>query len=1193
MPYAGWLIPGDYKTSWTRGTGGTGVIRSRSSIRSGEGYVLGAVMAILAILLTLVAALQYQGMARRRNAVIMEAQYLAERSADNLQNNLDSSLIGVRPTGMPDMFFADDTITNKVTGPTYLDPVDKNSVFMNTDLYYRAADKYSAKLYEEPDFLGVGSSKNVQVSDKLRGRNRLIPPQSIRLEGHPRSWNPQYDLYRRTRFKSVYQAGFPYAAFAPGNNGSIEIEKVATWAQPAYGQLDEKTQNPLDVHSGLKPLVGANNDVTINEFVYGDAYSKAGKLSVKGGAVGFTGYLPYERWGRKSYFQILQESVASIQSRLNSVSTDKTAAVFGKLSFAETRRLVTKGTTPRNFLTYQAAAEWWFFMIPTVKAEGPSLRIRMHIPMPADTQLGADGAAAAPKVRRIQKLQDEIKDLQNQLLPDDVNDDERSWTKTTPGLLPKLKRTSDEFRKLERERDQLQREHYQMTLSGASPKQLEKKQKQINAKNKQVNKKRGEVERLDKDVKRKENSIATKKRTVDDIKKDLDSQVSMWQEGDPKGPDQTMDFLMTQMKVGGNPRAAEHAKTKPKKANSQKKKKDDKTALLSSKGMLFHSYAGIMVRLAAQFRQLLVNAVSSFPMRTITINLGFTKFSFTIPDFTRIVEWVRNIGRDLLNGLQNMFVYEVPLVYLDGRKLKPITSGNFAVDDTFNVPPGRTFMIDGNMTIKGDLWLQKGSSMTINGNLQMVRPGLRSAVFQYADMMLPSGRIYMEEGSSLVVTGNLDAAGDKYLGSVVACGPAEMNHGLSATIICNGYVNLPHGTGGGLPLEDLVGWAKGDGQRSTARKLIEDWAPNLSKAPRVLGPFQPRTPYFGRYPVTFRVFPPKPVPIPTFETLGQNQNVHLFRLLTEIFNLQLNLALGENFSTVCFWWGFGGEQVGIFPKSAAASAKNEISKNMYKVTPWFDWTSNFDASSMMGGLLQKSKDTVSQPDLIAKTVAVVVAEAANPDPTGASMAVVDRVLEETLGAGSAGALSDQLLADINPTLKVPGGVDFSIFESLKYVVRDIEDAVNGLSPSSGIGVSDKQERESANVLLVECPGIFVYGERHVQLGPSRWIETPSVRAVGCFASGGDVTANVRYTIGSLMSGNGRIKARELYYSPYFTRSSVYIPKALHKGGKRISANDDYWANAVNVKYGKKLDPKQALDIPKIPVFFPAAEGWGP
>ena len=185
------------------------------------------------------------------------------------------------------------------------------------------------------------------------------------------------------------------------------------------------------------------------------------------------------------------------------------------------------------------------------------------------------------------------------------------------------------------------------------------------------------------------------------------------------------------------------------------------------------------------------------------------------------------------------------------------------------------------------------------------------------------------------------------------------------------------------------------------------------------------------------------------------------------------------------------------------------------------------------------------------------------------------------------------MSRINPIIKVPGGKDFSIFEPLKNAIKDIEDAVNGLSPSSGLAVSEKQEQESAHMLLVECPGVFIYGERSIQIGPSNWYDTPSVRAVGCFVSNGDITANARYTIGSLMSGNGRIKARELYYTPSFTRTSVYKPKELQKGGRRVSANDDYWANAVNIKYGKQLDTKEALDVPSLPVFFKSAEGWGP
>ena len=58
------------------------MVRSKFRRPKRRGYVLIAVLAVIAVLVTIVAILQYQGMARRRNAVLMEAQYLARRAFD-------------------------------------------------------------------------------------------------------------------------------------------------------------------------------------------------------------------------------------------------------------------------------------------------------------------------------------------------------------------------------------------------------------------------------------------------------------------------------------------------------------------------------------------------------------------------------------------------------------------------------------------------------------------------------------------------------------------------------------------------------------------------------------------------------------------------------------------------------------------------------------------------------------------------------------------------------------------------------------------------------------------------------------------------------------------------------------------------------------------------------------------------------
>ena len=1161
---------------------------------SSSGYLIGVVMAVIAILVTLVAALQYQGMARKRGAVVMEAKYQAERSADNLLNDLWSSLIGVRPSGTEEMFFADGTITSHTTGPSFDGDVDRNIVFLEADVRDQSARNYAGNLWGDPSFMNVGSAPNARRTDTLRDRLRTIPSQSLRVEGQPRSWNPQYDLYKRTRFKSVFQAGFPYAAFAPGPNGGVELEKVSTWNQAVYSQFDDTSHDPLRYGSGLKPLVGAGGDVKVQDFAYGEAHSREGKLTVKGGAAGFVGYLPHEYWGKKSYFKYLQQSIGVVRAGLDKVATDKTGTIFGKLNLPETMSLIANGSTPKNFLTYQAAAEWWFFMIPSVRPFGPTLEIRLHVPLPADTQAVGDAGSVAAKFAQIKALEKTVKELQNKLLPEAVDRDQKKWTKDTPGLLPKLHLQAKAYRKLEAEREQLEAEYRELESSFADQDELDQKQREIDKKNRELAKKREEIEQIDREVRRAEDDIELNKRLIGDLQKRLQEVVSNWEEGDPKGPNLTMQQLMSSLPVGKLPNLKSRSRYGPKKANQQVKTKNDPTKLLSRKGMLFHSYAAVLVRLAAQFRSILEHAMNTFPMRTIRIPLIFWETKeIQVPDHTRTGEWLQGIGDKLVVGLKNMVVYEVPLVFLKGKVLKPISNDNFSIPTTFNVPTGRTFKVQSSMTIQGDLWLQKGSSMIVGGNLKLLPGGYLTGGARYTEMLLPTGRIWMEEGSSLIVQGDLEALGDRYLGSIAVCGPAGVNHGLTSTVICDGRVLLPHGTGGGLSFEDFMQWTIGGDAGKLAKDFLEETAPNLCKLPRVFGAFRARTPYFGRYPLTFRVFPPKPVPIPTFEPTGQNANVNLLLLLSEIFEKQLNLTLGENFYTTCLWWGLRSQQVAVVPKLVTSSAKSEMTKGAKNLLPLVEWSGAFNIPSKVEWVVKKSTDLVSDHKLIAKTLTVVLVDALNPDPTGASQPLVDKALDEVLGPDSVGTVADVLLADLNPTIRVPGGLEPDPFKPMKNALKELRDAVNGLSPASGLTVDKQQKRKSAMALIVECPGVFVYGHRSIQLGPSNWNETPSARALGCFASEGDVTANVRYLIGSVISGDGRIKARELYYTPYFTRSSVYQPKELKKGGTNVSANYEYWENAVNMAYGQKLDSQTALDIPNSPVYFQAAQGWGP
>ncbi|MCA9780276.1 MAG: hypothetical protein KC800_26305, partial [Candidatus Eremiobacteraeota bacterium] len=259
-----------------------------------RGYVLIAVLAVIAVLVTIVAILQYQGMARRRNAVLMEAQYLARRAYDTTEGVLQSNLEGELPSGMTEVVVLDDDSVSFDAGGDPVGSLDSNSVYVDGLVHSRAGRLGGATIYKDESRRNIGTTPELLVEEEMHGRSRQTYPYTLRIEGQPTSWNPTFDLFKRNRFQSIYMAGFPYAAYAPGDGATIEIEKVRTWAVPTIDEYDPDEVNPLELDSGVVPLVGAGGDVTISNLRYGEVYSKSGKVEIAAGnGISFTGYLPY------------------------------------------------------------------------------------------------------------------------------------------------------------------------------------------------------------------------------------------------------------------------------------------------------------------------------------------------------------------------------------------------------------------------------------------------------------------------------------------------------------------------------------------------------------------------------------------------------------------------------------------------------------------------------------------------------------------------------------------------------------------------------------------------------------------------------------------------------------------------------------------------------------------------------------
>lgn len=1167
-------------------------------IRRNKGYVLIAVLAMIAVLLTIVAVLQYQGMARRRNAVLMEAQYMARLAFESAQAVMEANLEGELPPGMEEVVFLEDEVVSFNAGDDPTGSVDSNSVYIETEVYSRAGSDSGSHIYKGESKRDIGTTEQQIGEVELHGRNRSTHPYSLRVEGKPTSWNPTYDLFKRNRFQATYLGGFPYAAYAPGSGATVEIDKLRTWAMPTIDEYDANEVNPLDLNNGLTPFVGAGGDVIVVDAGQGELYSQAGTISVEeGNAIGFTGRLPYQSLAGTDYFSHLTQSIEKVVDELDSVSTDKSAAVFGKLSLAQTVNWIIKGKTPSNFLSYQSASAWWFFLIPSYVMGPGYIDFKLHVPLPADLGPGWDALGTAPSLVSITNLMDRNKELNKELLPESAPDNEEEWDSSTPGLLPKLAVLADEYNAEAEELDTLEEEYQQLQSSGANDDTLEAKLEQIEAKREVVDRLHEEVEDLDQEVQRKEDTIEHNKEQIEELRSQIEGLASDWLEGDPKGPMQLTETALCWTKIGTAPNNGVVKNTEPKNSKEQKNSKDsgkgDDKYWMSQRGMVYHSYAAFTGRLAVQVVNIIKQALTTFPMKKVKIKIkipGVKRFKTKlkiVPDISKIPAWLKGVGEEISQGLQNLVVYEVPLLYLGGRPIEKIVGKNFKIYDTFQVPMGRTFKLDGDMTIHGDLWLQKGSSMTVTGDLVMKRPHKQTdaMMLDFHTMMTPRGRIYMEEGTSLVVGGDLEGSGDKFMGSVVACGPMGKNRGITAVILCDGKVELPHGTAGGVGFVELIDWVGDDTDVRDMRRFFEDWAPNLSKVPAWLSPFWWRVPYFGKYPVVLKVIPPVAYPIPTFEIQGQNLNCYIFRIMTNIFGTQMNLTLGENFTTNCLWWGWANEQVAVFPKHAGPSFKPQVKKRYKEWVKGFGWAKG-DAEDALNPLLKGALKQVKDVEGLGKSLGITAALALNPDPTNASYLAAEEVMEEITGEQSLERKAFGVMNELNLPLRVPGGIDIDIWKELKNELRDVQNAVNALSPTSGISVSDNQLRESANVLLLECPGVYVYAGESLQVGGE-----DTARAVGCFVSDGDVTMDVEYTIGAIISGHGNITARQLYHAPQYARASVYIPEKLRKGGKGVGALDDLWDNAMNFKYGSKLDSETSMNIPGKVGYYRAASGW--
>lgn len=504
-----------------------------------------------------------------------------------------------------------------------------------------------------------------------------------------------------------------------------------------------------------------------------------------------------------------------------------------------------------------------------------------------------------------------------------------------------------------------------------------------------------------------------------------------------------------------------------------------------------------------------------------------------------------------LEGIGESFKADVRLVHFGGKD-NDCNPGfrfqdGFSCEATFTVPRGRSFRYDGKMSVSGDLWLQKGSVMHVTGDLEVSNPSPGSS-----SALKPSGKLVMEEGATLIVGGDLRCEGDPRFGSLWVCSPPTQVAPVTSAIFVQGSATLPYGSYSAATLDDAARAVSGSAALGDALEtFFTDVAPNLAK---VEGPFHERKPYFASYAATFQLTivptPFGPVPIPTPIPLPKkNILVPMFRALSMTYAGTLNMNLGENLYTHADWWGYGEGVVPAMIKLNPLGPMNAIKGlSLTGLDLSFDWQ-----------------------DTLTELTTSVMKEAAAFAITQVGKKLVTAVMTSALPGGSViSNLIDEVFDVVD--VRESSFVEFRqkiVDAALGPIVSKLEDVKNK--------VEDEIHNGLAESYLREVSGPLLYADS-ISVGDPN--DPPRLMA-GMLVAENALTVHTESFVGSLTSFQGNITAPRVYFTPLFTRASLYRPKA--------TANSAL-GRTTEFEYGKRFHSDQAIDVGTGVVQI-TTEGW--
>jgi hypothetical protein len=912
---------------------------------------------------------------------------------------------------------------------------------------------------------------------------------------------------------TVYSQSFPFALYAP--RGSVKVDgDLKGWANPSIAELEKSKTQPTDSQylTGAPTHLLARGSVEVNgDYPVGNIFSQDGPISLDGtgGAYPVRGTNPPDR-----YTQSLLGDIDGAFSKLEDGVINKYDYIAGAplSEVSQFFELFTMKTDLRQILSLQQALEFPIIPFPTLGGADSDLYtvIEIHMPFTSDLKLPGDMA------------EDTLSNLLNTIKR--ILKDAEQYLKAYKKLLPGKKLLKK-------------------ALSGDP----------------------GAVAKLLKWVVKHVDNLATD--AVSAMKAALKAAADAMKDNilDPLGN----EVMPTLNEIGDY--------------------NDDKELVLNA--------VRTLVEVPFDMRE---------EGRTVTFGWPYFEVVAVIGnDILNLVDGVEELitaissGKEDLGSLddffQNLglipyyrvvhFVDRAPGGVVDdwpaehqadevSRASFP-ESGGFTLAATWTVPRGKTLQWkapEGSgvpYVVKGDIWLQRGSTMMVDGDLTVQSPeddewsyepagasgkGPTGGVWDYSssgitDTNPPTGTLYMEEGSTLVVTGNLRVMGSPETGSVCLTTPVSPVHPTTTAIFCRGNVTLDNGMMPGLAIDDLAASLAGGNKEFSKlndwlfRPFLTEIAPNVAK---VFGPFYPRKTWFADFAetwvyleivdeisavddeITSFLAGPYPIPLP-----DENCQKVIFGYISLFYAFELNVTLGENLYTHADWWLTADGTPPVIPKVDPKSFEN-LMKHAVKselkpdhLKKMFEKEITVLIVSIAGAVVE---DVVF--GIIGETVeSMGLADKCSPNFGGD---------EGGTDAGDEGGGDEEPTPGGDPEEQIESITDQIFKEVLKDIDQNLQVAIRDLIGQARDDVQNSIGQDAQNTIARELPGVFVYSGGDLNIGSDT---TPF--ATGFLIAQKQVQITAERIVGAVYAMEGDIYITgEVNYFPYFTRAWLYDPQSV-------------------------------------------------